>query len=357
MHRLTKGANAPLTADSLSIEIIWDTARGPEDLDVSALLLDERGRVRGDDDFVFFNAPRHGSGAVVLDSTEPSGRRSVAVDLRRLPREVRVVALVVSADGAAIDDRFRIVCTALEATGQPIVEYALAGTTTETAVLLAELYLRDGRWRFRAVGQGWDAGLAALATEFGVAVDDPGGAAPPDDSTALPVPAVSAGPVELVRGATTTLPHADAVAVTLSWEVARAGRLVPLDADAILTDLGGHVVGTVGTRGGGAVPGVRTEAPTPLQHGFVVQLTAIAPDVAAIVFTLTSFGGQRFTEIARATFELSSPAMTVRGAFAERERRTGLVLVRLERVAAGGWQSVAIGEHADARRGVELVRR
>lgn len=352
MHRLSKGANAPLTADALSVEIAWDTARGPADLDVSALLLDDRGRVADDHDFVFFNAPRHRSGAVVLDSLQPSGRRSVAVDLRRVPKEVQVVALVISADGAAIADGCRIVCTALGAAGRPLCEYALVGTTTETAVLLMELYRRDGAWKIRAVGQGWDAGLAALATEFGVVVDDPGDAAPPGG----PVPAAPAGPVELARGGSTTLPCADVLAVSLSWEVLRAGRLVPLDADAVLTDRRGHVVGTVGTRGGDAVAGVRLEIGSPTQNGFAVRLTEIAPEVAAIVFTMTSFGGQRFTEIAWAAFELSAPGTTVRGAFTERERRTGLALVRIERGDAGSWRAVAIGEHADARRGVELVR-
>ncbi|MEV6135041.1 TerD family protein [Nocardia sp. NPDC051990] len=58
--------------------------------------------------------------------------------------------------------------------GAEAARFDSTGATTETAFVLGELYRRQGAWKFRAVGQGYATGLAGLATEFGILVDDPG---------------------------------------------------------------------------------------------------------------------------------------------------------------------------------------
>jgi hypothetical protein len=65
-------------------------------------------------------------------------------------------------------------CVFLE-TGDAAVTYPVEGLTTERALVLGEVYRRDGRWRLRAVGQGWEGGLAGLATDYGVSIttDEP----------------------------------------------------------------------------------------------------------------------------------------------------------------------------------------
>lgn len=351
MQQLTKGANTRLSSAPLAIEVEWDVGSGVVDLDVSALLLGADGHVADDADFVFFNAPRHRSGAVAVDTGSRPGHRSVTADLTRIPPEVHVVALVISADGAAIGDACRVVCTAVEtSTGQGLARYALAGTSSETAVLLTEVYRRDAGWKIRAVGQGWVEGLAALATEYGVVVDDTGGAPGAADRAAT-----ATGTVELSRAGAVTVASAETLTVRLSWEVARAGRLVPLDAAAVLTDRHGDLVGAVGTRPGEPVPGVAVQPGRPREHVFAVRPADLPAAATVMSFTLTSFGGQRFTEIALAAFEVSAARTTIRGAFDERERRTGLLLLRLERAGVDGWRVLAVGRHADARLGVELV--
>ncbi|WP_244174690.1 TerD family protein, partial [Streptomyces murinus] len=65
------------------------------------------------------------------------------------------------------------------ASGQVVARFDSTGATVETAFLLGEFYRRQGGWRFRAVGQGYDSGLEGLATEFGITVDEPQHAAPP----------------------------------------------------------------------------------------------------------------------------------------------------------------------------------
>ena len=47
----------------------------------------------------------------------------------------------------------------------------LDAATAERTVLLAEVYRRRDYWRIRAIGQGYDDGLAELATRYGVSVE------------------------------------------------------------------------------------------------------------------------------------------------------------------------------------------
>src|SRR5690606_13017463 len=71
---------------------------------------------------------------------------------------------------------------------------------TETAFIGGELYRRQGKWKFRAVGQGYASGLAGLATDFGITVDEPApaagapGPAPAPAPTSAPAPAVAPVP-------------------------------------------------------------------------------------------------------------------------------------------------------------------
>jgi hypothetical protein len=72
----------------------------------------------------------------------------------------------------------------------------------ETAYVSGELYRRDGGWKFRAVGQGYAAGLAGLATDFGISVDEERRAAAPPPAPASPRPAAGRGEpsIRLTKG-------------------------------------------------------------------------------------------------------------------------------------------------------------
>ncbi|MDI5966723.1 TerD family protein [Streptantibioticus silvisoli] len=179
---LSKGANTPITAGAVKVEIARRTGFGVPDTDASALLL-SGGRVRSDADFVFYNQPVHPSGAV-----RHEGRRSEAtrvtdvllLDLDHLEPDVERVVLAASADGGTFGQVPGLsirVTGALD--GAEIARYDSAGAGPETAFVLGELYRRDGGWRFRAVGQGYDSGLAGLAADFGITVDDAPSANPP----------------------------------------------------------------------------------------------------------------------------------------------------------------------------------
>ncbi|GGY35252.1 TerD family protein [Streptomyces omiyaensis] len=207
---LAQGGNAPLSAAVCRVTL--DSSGGG--IDVSAVLLGPDGRVRGDDDLVFYNHPAH-------DGVSLEGR-TVTADLPSLPAGVDRVAIVASADPALPAARLDGAATphALVECGADRLSFAPAPFARgETVAVLVELYRRGDGWKARAVGQGWDTGLAGLATDFGidVAAEEPEPARAPEPAVVpAPVPASAPAPAAVPFGAPAAPADAPLGAVTLA---------------------------------------------------------------------------------------------------------------------------------------------
>lgn len=199
---MSKGSNVPVPATALRVELGWRSGPGVPDADASALLL-VGGKVRSDADFVFYNQPAHSSGAVRHEGKRDAGGQvtdSLLVDLARVEPAIETVVLAASADGGSFG---RVPGLYIEvrdaAQGTVVARFDSTGATVETAFVLGEFYRRQGAWKFRAVGQGYGSGLEGLATDFGIAVDEPQRAAAPAPSAPRtpppPPPTVPAFPV------------------------------------------------------------------------------------------------------------------------------------------------------------------
>ncbi|MGW1348381.1 VWA domain-containing protein [Streptomyces sp. NPDC002409] len=189
MTILSKGANMPVEAAAVRAVLGWSTGSGVPDVDASALLLTRGGRVRSDDDFVFYNQPRHASGAVTHLGKQP-GADTLEVRPGALGPDIERVALCASADGGTFGQVPGLHLRLLDAvSGAELARFEMAAGP-ETAMIGGELYRRDGGWKFRAVGQGYASGLAGLATDFGITVDEE----PPAPAPAS-APAPAPGPV------------------------------------------------------------------------------------------------------------------------------------------------------------------
>ncbi|MEU5275954.1 VWA domain-containing protein [Streptomyces asoensis] len=189
---MSKGANLPVDAPDVQVELSWAEGAGGPDIDASALLLAQDGRVRDDTDFVFYNQPLHASGAVRhLGKRRDGGTMTdtVRVDLRSLEGAITRVVLCASADGGTFGQVRGLTLRLLgTGTGSELARFEMQAGT-ETAFIAGELYLREGRWKFRAVGQGYASGLAGVATDFGITVDEePEGASTSADRAPLAPP-------------------------------------------------------------------------------------------------------------------------------------------------------------------------
>ncbi|MEU1283776.1 TerD family protein [Kitasatospora sp. NPDC005856] len=189
---MSQGGNAPLTAARVTVEVT-----APKALDVSGLLLTDAGKVRSDDDFVFFNAP-NGPGVSHRPATAGTPD-AITVDTRAVPAGITKIVVTASpADQVSTFAGTEPTATVRDAdTGEVLVTFTPPRLGLETALIVVEVYLRGGAWKVRAVGQGYADGLAGIATDFGVTVEEsPAPAAQAPAAPATPVaPAAPAAPV------------------------------------------------------------------------------------------------------------------------------------------------------------------
>ncbi|MEU8968850.1 TerD family protein [Streptomyces monashensis] len=189
-HAMLKGSNVPLEATTVRAVLRWTPGQGVPDVDASALLLGPDGRVRSDEDFVFYNQPRHPSGKVWRLGKKRGTEGltdTIQSDLPGVEPSVGRIVLVASADGVTFD-QVPALCILLYdagADGEPLATFEIKPETgAETAMICGELYRRGEGWKFRAVGEGYQDGLKGLATDFGISVDESEGAAPEPELTA-----------------------------------------------------------------------------------------------------------------------------------------------------------------------------
>jgi tellurite resistance protein TerA len=187
MTELSRGGNIAIGVPAVALAFDWPATH--IDLDVSAYLLGENGKVGGDHDMVFYNQNTGGGGAVKFDS----GFDSFAIDLARIPAETaRIAFCVTMGAGGTVAAIAGVKLVLRDAAANLIASFApdLAGAS-EAAMIFGEIYRRNGEWKFRAVGQGFNGGLGPLARSFGIDVADepapPAAAPPPPPPVSTPV--------------------------------------------------------------------------------------------------------------------------------------------------------------------------
>lgn len=187
---LSKGGNVSLSKTDPSLVRIliglgWDerSTDGVDfDLDASAFLLTASGKVRGDHDFIFYNQLKSQDGSVEHTGDNRSGQgdgddESLQVDLSRVPAAIEKIAVTVTIhDAQSRGQNFGQIANAFirvvnQDSNIEIVRFDLAEDySTETAMVFGEVYRHNGEWKFRAVGQGYAGGLAAMCQQYGINV-------------------------------------------------------------------------------------------------------------------------------------------------------------------------------------------
>ncbi|WP_405699015.1 TerD family protein [Streptomyces coelicoflavus] len=394
---MTPGSNIPLSAARVTVDVA-----APVRLDVSGLLLTADGKVRSDDDFIFYNQPT-GQG-VTYRSGGGTAPDAIVVDTSAVPPGIEKIVVTASPDAAG--QTFQgIEPTATIRNGDDnsvLATFTPPQLGTETALVIVEVYLRNGAWKARAVGQGYANGLAGIATDFGVTVEEPAPAAPPAQPAAPqrshaatppppaaaptmpaappappappaapPAPAPGSGKINLDKGRvslqknqTVSLvkggrPVLSQVKMGLGWEPAYRGKDIDLDASVIaygpqrnhidscyfgkLSIVNGaikHSGDNLTGEGGGD------------DEVIVVDLGRLPQEVSGLVFTVNSFSGQKFTEVAKAYCRLIDAASgeeLVRFDLTSAEPQTGVMMAKLIRQYSGEWEMTAMGDFVKSR--------
>ena len=184
--QLVKGQNIALDPDikNLKLSVRWVSPAKVANVDLVALLVGPDKRVRSDADMIFYNQTSTPDGSVVHAgkvSGDGKGSDDVSVDIESLEPGIDGLTVAASLEGATFGELAALNWSLVLDTGEVAMSYEVAGLTTERALVLGELYRRNGTWRVRAVGQGWEGGLAGLATDYGVSVAADDDSADPGD--------------------------------------------------------------------------------------------------------------------------------------------------------------------------------
>ncbi len=187
---LSKGGNISLSKTDPSLKNVvvglgWD-ARPTDgldfDLDASAFMVKEDGRVRSDSDFIFYNQTKSTCGSVEHTGDNRTGAgdgddETIVVLLDKVPADIqRIIFTVTIHDADARKQNFGQVSSAYvrvvnQDSGTEVTRYDLSeDASIETAMIFGEIYKYNGEWKFKAVGQGYAGGLAALARQYGINV-------------------------------------------------------------------------------------------------------------------------------------------------------------------------------------------
>ncbi|TKT00164.1 TerD family protein [Streptomyces lasalocidi] len=402
MTAMTPGSNIPLPAARVTVDVA-----APVRLDVSGLLLTADGKVRSDDDFIFYNQPA-GPG-VTYRSGGGAGPDAITVDTAAVPPAIERIVVTASPD--APGQTFQGVeptATLRNADDNSVLAtFTPPQLGTETALVVVEIYRRQGAWKARAVGQGYADGLAGIATDFGVTVEEPAQPAPaPQAAPPAPAPRVTPpapvaqpqvtppappvppappappapgtgkvnldkGRVSLQKNQTVSLmkggrPLLSQVRMGLGWEPAYRGKDIDLDASVIaygpqrnhidscyfgkLTIVNGairHSGDNLTGEGGGD------------DEAITVDLGRLPQDVTGLVFTVNSFSGQKFTEVAKAYCRLldaTTGEELVRFDLTSAEAQTGVLMAKLIRQFSGEWEMTALGDFVKARTVRNMVK-
>ncbi|MEV4973011.1 TerD family protein [Streptomyces scopuliridis] len=393
MTAMTPGSNIPLPTAHVSVDVA-----APVRLDVSGLLLTADGKVRSDDDFIFYNQPA-GPG-VSYRSGGGTAPDAIVVDTSAVPAGIEKIVVTASPDAAGQSFQGIEPTATIRDTGSggALATFTPPRLGAETALVIVEIYLRNGAWKVRAVGQGYANGLAGIATDFGVSVEEPAPApvaapvppapvrahagadpriaAPPVPATppaAPPAPAAAPGSgkinldkgkVSLQKNQTVSLvkggrPLLTQVKMGLGWEPAYRGKDIDLDASVIAygpnrNHLDSCYFGKLSILNGA----IKHSGDNLTGEGagddevIVVDLGRIPAEATGLVFTVNSFTGQKFTEVAKAYCRLIDAATDeelVRFDLTSAEAQTGVMMAKLIRQFSGEWEMTGLGEFVKSR--------
>ena len=161
----------PDWAVKIGLNVSWSAIYVREfEVDIVAFALGADERVGSEDDFVFYNQPASAEGGVRL-SVDGDCEQGVRIDLTHIDDDVQRIAIAAAIDGDGTFGDVGALAVEVATDDAAITSSVLDAGTSEQTMLIAEVYRRHGAWRLRAVGQGYDYGLAELAAGYGVDVE------------------------------------------------------------------------------------------------------------------------------------------------------------------------------------------
>jgi stress response protein SCP2 len=215
---IVPGGNAPLEGQGPFRVVV---THGPGvTLDLTAFLLDGQARVRTDDDMVFYNAPSAPGVTWQPPQTAAGGAElTLLVDPDRWPASVERVRIGLTVDGGTFGRVQDLAARVVDARGSVVADLDLSALEPRVdALIVGDVYRRGGQLKVRCEAAGFTDGLAGLARDVGVQVDEEPAApapVPTPPPTPAPTPTPSVGPPNFVKQLADQPPPAGASPIDL----------------------------------------------------------------------------------------------------------------------------------------------
>lgn len=183
MINLQKGQRIEIGLSKVGVGLGWDPNQSTGydfDLDASAFMLGENGKLPQDEFFVFYNNPLSPDQAVESSGDDMTGGNSdggddetLSVDLTKIDARIKEIIFTVTIHKAEerrqnfgqVRNSYIRVYNAVS--NEEIARYDLdEDFSVETAVEFGRLYKRNGEWKFEAVGQGYKGGLQFFVDKY-----------------------------------------------------------------------------------------------------------------------------------------------------------------------------------------------
>jgi tellurium resistance protein TerD len=169
----------------------WDTNKYDGqydfDLDASVFMLGAGDKLLRDEDFVFYNNPddpakalHHSGDDRTGGSSENGDDEKIFVDFSKIPANIQKLAIVVTIhewdkrkqNFGMVGNAYIRLCNLKAAREEKGLDEVLRfdlteDYSTETALLVAEIYRHNGEWKFAATGSGYKQGLAEFVRHYG----------------------------------------------------------------------------------------------------------------------------------------------------------------------------------------------
>ncbi|WP_052646766.1 TerD family protein [Paenibacillus terrae] len=172
---VTKGKNV----QDIAIGLTWKTTHPSIDINASAFLLNAAGVCTRDEDMIFYNQQISQQHAVSHSGPAEGSREIIRITVAKIPADIEKIAFTLTIhEGETNGQSFSNVQDAVCRIYNPVSREDIAifnfgeGLNKETAIVVGELYLHQGEWKFNAVSSGFEGGLAALVKNFGLEVSD-----------------------------------------------------------------------------------------------------------------------------------------------------------------------------------------
>lgn len=176
MKTIEKGQKIQLNKEGLPnsffINLDWNQNNKIDyDIDASAMLLSESGKLEEESDFVFYNNLQSTCGGLKIDNNV-NFKKVFMVNLEKISSQTSKILFILTIDnGDSLNQRFgdindiKVIISDLNKNN--FFEFKINDMTKETAIITLEIYKRNNEWRLQGVGNGFNSGLSAILKEYG----------------------------------------------------------------------------------------------------------------------------------------------------------------------------------------------